>query len=257
MKKLKFIYEMKLEFDAPISCHYYHLHCRPKSAAGQRLHGYSLSLSGHDELGLYTDSFGNDYYSGRLMAAHNQVSFSCEGIVFTGIAECDRLFNSIYRYNTPHTACGAALTEFFQDNLQGGVSPFKQAEIFMQVLYENFLYMPGATDINTPAEQAFQQRSGVCQDYAHILLALCRNIGLPARYVAGLLIGEGASHAWIEVYADGYWIGLDPTHNRQVNEDYIKFAEGRDYKDCLINKGLFRGSAGQRQIIYANVEDML
>ena len=88
---------------------------------------------------------------------------------------------------------------------------------------------------------------GVCQDYAHILISMCRLSGIPARYVAGMMVGEGASHAWTEVWLDGGWTGVDPTHNRPVDETYIKLAHGRDFGDGAIDKGCFIGSATQRQ----------
>lgn len=88
----------------------------------------------------------------------------------------------------------------------------------MDEVFKAFVYTPGSTTIRTTAEQALAQRSGVCQDYAHVMLAVCRHCGLAARYIAGLLGGEGATHAWVEIYHNGRWIGFDPTHNRMVDD---------------------------------------
>ena len=125
----------------------------------------------------------------------------------------------------------------------------------MDCLFRDFSYVPGKTDIHTTAAQAWAGRQGVCQDYAHIFVTLCRLAGYPARYVAGMMVGEGATHAWAEVYIDGVWMGFDPTHNRLTDDTYIKLSHGRDFGDCTIDRGCFKGFASQRQNIYVKVED--
>ena len=100
-------------------------------------------------------------------------------------------------------------------------------------------YESGVTDVGTTAEQAVALGRGVCQDYAHVMIALLRMAGIPARYVTGMMQGEGESHAWVEANCLGYWYGIDPTNNVLVNENYIKFAHGRDYGDCMISRGIF------------------
>ena len=126
----------------------------------------------------------------------------------------------------------------------------------MGMLYEGFSYEPGSTDISTTAGEALKQGKGVCQDYAHIMTAVLRYMGIPARYVAGLMIGEGYTHAWVEVYTRDGWYGLDPTNNLHIDEYYIKLAHGRDYGDCVTDRGCFRGTAGQVQKIYVKVEEI-
>ena len=96
---------------------------------------------------------------------------------------------------------------------------------------------------------------GVCQDYSHILISLCHLAGIPARYVVGMLTGEGASHAWVEIYQDEKWYALDPTNNLIVDDEHIKISHGRDYRDCLINQGVFTGCAKQTQEIQVVVEE--
>ena len=89
----------------------------------------------------------------------------------------------------------------------------------------------------------------MCQDYAHILLALCRREGLTARYVAGTIPGEGETHAWIEVWHEGRWKGFDPTNDRETDESYLTFAVGRDAEDCSLSRGVFIGAGNQNQYI--------
>ncbi len=111
-------------------------------------------------------------------------------------------------------------------------------------------YRFGATGVHTSAVQAWQERKGVCQDFAHITLAMLRSLGLPARYVSGYLhpradaaIGEvvaGESHAWVEWW-DGEWVGYDPTNGRPVGEQHVAVARGRDYDDVTPLKGIYSG----------------
>lgn len=88
------------------------------------------------------------------------------------------------------------------------------------------------------------------------MIALCKYAGIPARYVVGLMIGEGSTHAWVEVYVDGGWYGLDPTNNLHIDDYYVKIAHGRDYDDCIVDKGQFNGITNQQQQVYVRVEDI-
>ena len=115
-------------------------------------------------------------------------------------------------------------------------------------------YQTGVTNVRTTAGEAAQNKTGVCQDYAHIFLALCRMMKIPARYVSGLPVGEGASHAWVEIWFDGKWHGYDPTRNCHVDETYLRFCTGRDFHDCPIEAGVFWGNCIQNQKVYTKVE---
>lgn len=116
-------------------------------------------------------------------------------------------------------------------------------------LHDFFTYRPNVTEIDTPMAEFVRARAGVCQDYTHVMLALCRRIGIPARYVsgyletgAGLTLGSDASHAWIEAYLPGSgWVGFDPTNGTLVGQTYVKVGHGRDYDDVPPVKGLRRG----------------
>ena len=109
-------------------------------------------------------------------------------------------------------------------------------------------YQYGITGYSTPAAMALHLGRGVCQDYAHILLALLRVLNVPARYVSGHLVGEGAPHAWVEAFIDRgpddvEVIGYDPTHARRVRLDYITVAVGRDFSDVSPTSGTYSGPA--------------
>jgi transglutaminase-like putative cysteine protease len=118
-------------------------------------------------------------------------------------------------------------------------------------VHRAFAYRPGATGVHTTALDALRLRAGVCQDFAHVLLGLCRSAGIPARYVSGYFLDselapgtEEASHAWIEAFLPGHgWAPYDPTHDRVADERYVKVAVGRDYADIRPICGTYRGAA--------------
>jgi transglutaminase-like putative cysteine protease len=132
-------------------------------------------------------------------------------------------------------------------------------------VHREFTYDPQATTVNTPVQQAFQLRRGVCQDFAHLQIAMLRSLGLPARYISGYLrtipppgrprlVGADASHAWLSVYVgDGHWLELDPTNNQMCLADHILLAWGRDYSDVPPVTGVFVGGTGHRLAVSVDV----
>lgn len=129
---------------------------------------------------------------------------------------------------------------------------FEKAAAIMRWINSEFLYEPGVTDAKTHMEQSFSLRKGVCQDFAHVMLGMCRSLEIPARYASGYiytgegddLVGAQASHAWCEVYLpETGWIGFDPTNAVLADDRYIKIAVGRDYEDVAPIHGSFKGNA--------------
>ena len=130
-------------------------------------------------------------------------------------------------------------------------------------LYQSLRYRPGMTDAGTTVEQFLKFKEGVCQDFAHLMISVCRAAGIPARYVSGYietdpvlgpdgepldtaLIGATASHAWLEIFSpNGLWIGFDPTNNCLESERHVQIGIGRDYADVPPLKGIFQGSNAQ------------
>ncbi len=117
-------------------------------------------------------------------------------------------------------------------------------------IYRRFAYKPKTTGVHTRANDVLKLRMGVCQDFAHVHLGLCRSMGIPARYVSGYFFNTTrrpreveASHAWIEAWVPGYgWASFDPTHDRVADERYVKIAVGRDYADIRPVNGTYRGA---------------
>lgn len=120
------------------------------------------------------------------------------------------------------------------------------------LVHDTLEYVPGATDVQTTLAEVLRERRGVCQDFAHVMLALCRHRGIPSRYVSGYvyatsgksLRADQATHAWVEcLLPNRQWRGFDPTNNLLVNDQYIKIHLGRDYADVPPTRGVFRGPA--------------
>lgn len=115
-------------------------------------------------------------------------------------------------------------------------------------IYDTMHYQSGVTTVNTTAAEALRLGQGMCQDYAHLMLAICRAAGVPARYVSGHLLDEGSSHAWVEVFlptAAGFnRVAFDPTNNREPHMGYITVAVGRDYRDVSPTSGSFTAPYG-------------
>ncbi len=129
------------------------------------------------------------------------------------------------------------------------------------IIYKEFSYIKGITNIETTVDEILEHRSGVCQDFAHVLLQLLRSEAIPARYVSGYVCpnkngmrGEGATHAWVEAYIPKYgWAGIDPTNNVWATTHHVKLAVGRNFNDCSPMKGTFKGLARQTLSVYVSV----
>lgn len=140
---------------------------------------------------------------------------------------------------------------------------FVVAESIMQFVNRGWTYAPKATHAQTHMKDVLHDRRGVCQDFAHVMIGMCRAIGIPARYVSGYLYngpaghlrGAQASHAWCEICIPGRgWFGLDPTNNTLVDDRYVKIATGRDYDDAAPVRGSFDGPPGATAKLEITVE---
>jgi transglutaminase-like putative cysteine protease len=130
-------------------------------------------------------------------------------------------------------------------------------------IYARFEYSPNSTHVDSPIDDALEARKGVCQDFAHIMIALVRSLGMPCRYVSGYLCqqgdddlrsSDGATHAWVEVLMpDIGWIGFDPTNNLIAGDRHIRVAIGRDYADVPPTRGVFKGMSAVRSELAVGV----
>jgi transglutaminase-like putative cysteine protease len=140
-------------------------------------------------------------------------------------------------------------------------SPLVSAKGFCAYVFDNFTYKKGITTVESTLDEVWAIKTGVCQDFAHILLVLLRLIHIPARYVSGYICpsktgmrGEGATHAWVEAYIPFYgWLGLDPTNNLVVNDTHVRLAVGKNFSDCSPVKGTYRGTSNHTLEVVVSV----
>ncbi|NMM96715.1 transglutaminase [Bifidobacterium sp. DSM 109960] len=265
MKKLVFDYEMKLSFSSPVTNHRFQLRCIPVTGPRQQVVDVDIAMEPQVELETTVDAFDSVVKTGFIAQPHDVFNYKVTGIAFVDNAHIKaELYRPLYRFDSVLTVPGPAveaLTGICQarlERLPADATELDRASEIMDEVFKAFVYTPGSTTIRTTAEQALAQRKGVCQDYAHVMLSVCRHCGLSARYIAGLLGGEGATHAWVEIYHNGRWIGFDPTHNRMVDDNYITIAHGRDYRDCMLDIGTFFGDdVKQDQWVNASVHEQL
>jgi transglutaminase-like putative cysteine protease len=122
---------------------------------------------------------------------------------------------------------------------------------------DRLTYSPGITDVATTAARAWQHGAGVCQDHTHVMIAVCRARGLPARYVSGYLTGEAragaATHAWVDVWLDGMWVPIDVTHRCLATERWLRLAVGADYEAVSPVRGVRQGGGEESMQVQVSV----
>lgn len=273
MTRLRFKYYMRLSFSDSVEKHRFSLKCVPKTDATQRILLTRKDVYPNSFISEGMDSFGNLIIYGYEEKEHKDFFFDVEGEAQTGLAHgLTDSDISIFKYQTEVTRPGDCLYSYYSDLTEKYLTEsikYADASVYdtaddsmrfalytMSRLGNDYEYVCGVTDIQTKAEEAMKSGKGVCQDYAHIMISVCRMKKIPSRYVTGMMLGEGKSHAWVEVYSGNKWIGIDPTNKKLVDDYYIKIAHGRDYSDCLVNQGVFTGHVTQQQEISVLVEEV-
>ncbi len=255
MKRLQFEFQTKLDFFSGVSDHSFTLRCIPLSDGRQTIaEPKCVILPRSGSIWRSRDSFGNTLVCGRMEESHSGFSFKVEGEARTeNSCESAGTAQPFYRAYSPLTQAGDRLLEFYENNRPNGAEVRTRAEQLCEAVFNAMTYQRGETGVKTTAEEAFSVGMGVCQDYAHILLSLLRTDGIPCRYVSGLAFECGETHAWVEINDGVRWIGIDPTHNRYIGGGYIKLCHGRDYSDCPIERGIYRGNANSIQTVTSKV----
>ncbi len=252
-RTLQFRYCMVLDFSQPVQRHQFTLRMIPQSDERQLISTCRIDLEPACEFCEGVDTFGNQYIYGEIEHPHTKFR-----VDVTGTAEikgdvqlsCAKPMIQLapYRFPSQYTRAGDCLKKYYGiHGLVEGEEALAYSTRILHQIYQDMAYVQGVTDIHTTAEEALAGKQGVCQDYAHIMIALCRIADIPSRYVVGMMQGEGYSHAWVEICANGKWYGMDPTNDRVVDDTYIKISHGRDYQDCIVNRGTFRGNGTQTQ----------
>ncbi|MCD7885400.1 MAG: transglutaminase family protein [Lachnospiraceae bacterium] len=264
MKDLLFEYDMHLDFEPPVEEHRFTIKCIPQTDERQLINRLDVEVYPKEFLSTDKDSFGNYSIYGYTKGKHDRFFARVRGQARTGRAEYlpakEEHLIGLFKYQTDYTRPGPAILEFAKqfEGVRTLMTPTLEfAVTMMHALYENFSYVKGVTDVRTTAEEAMALGKGVCQDYAHILLSLCRIHRIPCRYVVGMLIGEGLSHAWVEVCDGSRWYAIDPTNNLIVDDQHIKISSGRDYHDCIVSQGVFVGRTKQTQTVAVRVKEVM
>ena len=174
---------------------------------------------------------------------------------------------SRFRMESSYVRVKQRFTDYAADCFAPGCPALEGALDLMHKIHRDFTYQPGSTDVNTSVIEAFEARRGVCQDFAHIMLAALRSLGLAARYVSGYLrttpppgadaalLGADASHAWVSVFCPPFgWIDLDPTNDVRVTTGHIVIAWGRDFGDVSPLRGVIVGGGRHRLSVRVSVQ---
>ena len=251
MKRLRFEYSARLEFAESVSEHCFTLRCLPVSDGRQLIREpqYEIFPLENSKIWLSRDSFGNTLLCGRIPDPHNIFSFHVSGKAeIINTRDISGFPAAIYGYSSPLAKPGDFIRKFYSENTPTAELPIDRAMELCNALYNSMKYEKGVTNVHTAAED-------VCQDYAHIFLALCRLDGIRCRYVSGLAFESGETHAWTEVGSGSRWYGVDPANNRFIGENYIKLCHGRDYSDCPIECGIYLGNSSGVQTVTSSVAE--
>lgn len=257
MRQYQFEYIMSIQFNGYVEEHNFALKCLPFYDSRQKYYKLTHQVTPFCSTWKSKDSFENNIISGYCKPVHNQFQ-----VAVTGVAEINNDNKSAdkplpsYRFASRFTQNGPFVAELLEDRLPVGNLHELVLQLMAQI-HAHMVYTKDVTTSETIAKDAYEQKKGVCQDYAHILLAALRSQKIASRYVAGMVEGVGETHAWIEVFIDNLWIGYDPTRNIMVDDSYLKFSHGRDAEDCLVNRGLFVGNASQTMTVSAKMTQLL
>jgi transglutaminase-like putative cysteine protease len=242
---------------------------QPRSDGYQRCLDFRLSTSPKAQILSYRDYLGNRVHHFDIPNRHNHLTVTAEAMV--EVAE-QTLFEALEadawdRLDTMNAnddywdmlqpsrfaRFSGLLDDFIREmNIQRLEDPLITLREISKLIYENFRYAKQNTRVDSPIDDALQIRAGVCQDFAHLMIALARRLQIPCRYISGYLFHQsekherstGATHAWVEaLLPDLGWVGFDPTNNTLVTDRHIRVAVGRDYADVPPTRGIFRGSA--------------
>ncbi|PRO66656.1 transglutaminase family protein [Alkalicoccus urumqiensis] len=241
---------------------------KPRTDECQRLLSYTPTIEPVTLTKENTDIWGNTVESFFIAEPHQRLLVKTTSVVsiqkspFVRMVqytpEMETIFKSdlfrshylAYLADTAPTYIRPDQKEEVKRELGDLSNPVECALSVLDFVYSRFSYDPEATNVSTSAVDAFDLKRGVCQDYANVMLGILRAKGLPARYVSGYLyvgensalVGDAATHAWVEVMIPGIgWVGLDPTNNVEALEQHIRVGVGRDYEDTSPVQGVYRG----------------
>ena len=271
--KLHVFHRTRFRYATSVQESFNEVRLQPLTFGTQTCHNFLLKVLPTARLSHYLDFYLNYVHLFEVTQPHTELTVEATSTVTTPdapalaaeahpaplakIGECARLDRCYdFLQSSTYVEVGADLWRLALDATDGQSDAWQAAQAIMRFVHREFRYQPASTHVHTHMREVLLARTGVCQDFAHVMLGLCRAVKIPARYVSGYLYngpadqlkGAQASHAWVEVYVPGHgWCGLDPTNNRQPDGHYVKVAVGRDYTDVSPLKGTYRGTA-KRQL---------
>jgi transglutaminase-like putative cysteine protease len=261
-------------YSSPIFESMTELRMQPLDRAGQRCLRFDVTTSQKAKVFAYRDHFDNAVHYFDIPGRHTRLDVSIESVVSVEPPPAlpDRLPASAWRdldaaldrldladwlgpshfaHETPALAAFARAARVGRHE-----DPLTTLRMLNRTIYAQFAYEPQTTRVDSPIDDALRARAGVCQDFAHIMIALCHSIGVPARYVSGYIAPSdsahdrsavNATHAWVEAWLpECGWVGLDPTNDILADDRHIAVALGRDYADVPPTRGVFKGDAGSQ-----------
>ena len=268
MSKFKIRHTTKYTYETTVRDSANQIMLYPIKDIHQEILQHSIMITGNPVVDVYFDSFGNQVGTFTHARPHQELVIDSKLLVET-------FYHRMPDDSTPQELQWLELTTLkhqleFIDFLRQerfdalpeleniieaerckNCTPLETAKHFCDYIYTQFEYKKGITTVESTLDEVWKLRSGVCQDFAHILLVMLRLTNIPSRYVSGYICpkkngmrGEGATHAWVEAYIPFYgWLGLDPTNNSLVNEAHVRLAVGKNFSDCSPVKGTYRGTS--------------
>ncbi len=271
MSILQISHRTTFRYDAPIPTSYNEARLLPAHLPRQRVLESSVDISPVTWQTNYSDYWDSRVIAFEVLRPHDELSvvsrFTVE-VLPAEPASTDATWDDVraertqdllaeYLANSPATEPTAELLEFAKTTA-ADLGPDAAARAICTHLHEVIEYVPGVTTVHTPASHAWQERKGVCQDFAHLALGALRSLGIPARYVSGYLhprpeagVGEtvhGESHAWVEWWA-GEWHAFDPTNAKEVGDHHVIVARAREYNDVMPMAGVFAGAGSLLEVV--------
>jgi len=253
---------------------------KPLHDEKQQLFSYEQIILPKAESTTHSDYWGNEVVTFYIWEPHDFLEVQTRSVLEVKVQKVDVVFTADmeeemqsaqfkevfaeYLMETPYTMLSMdAIFPILETIKEDDDNPLQFVAKLNQYIYEHFSYVPGSTHVKTTAQEAYELRTGVCQDFTHIMLAICKSQGIPSRYVSGYIYsgedvamrGESMTHAWIEIYLPSYgWIGFDPTNDMIAQEQHISVAKGRDYADITPLKGVYLGNGIQELSVSIQVK---
>jgi len=256
--KLHIEHRTRYRYDQPVSHTIQHLRLTPQSGLGQTVHSWQLKTRGR--MSAHRDSYGNLIHTLVLPEQHDEIEIFASGEVETDCAmppPHETLPPALFLRNTALTETSPDLLEFCAA-YRG--QPAARLDDLVGGILGRVSYARGITDIHSSAAEAFSKNAGVCQDHAHIFIACCRAMGIPARYVSGYLFtADGSlceSHAWADAWDGDRWLSFDVSNGQRANGIHVRVAHGLDYRDACPVAGIRRGGGNEHMLASVQISQV-